>query len=375
MPSNSGSPILVHLFMRGGMDAISAVVPVGDPAYRTARPTSAIPDDELIGIDTTFGFHPAMSGLAELYSTGDLAIVHGVANPSEVRSHFDAQDDVDRGWPGHTSELTGWMARAATAMTPREIPAFAIGKMMPRSLWGLPSAVAVPSLFGFKIRDLSQQHSPLAAAFETMYSVQDPDIAAAQGMRTLALLNRFGTIDGTSDTPERYGGSDIGHDLWQVAQLLNSDLDVGLVAVDHNGWDLHAQMGFWDEGRMRAQIQNLSMALAAFWADLGDHRDRVVVVCQSEFGRRIVENNSQGTDHGDASLGFVLGTSVNGGNMFGRWPGLDLDPTAGIARTTDFRSVLSAVTDRHLNLNSSLNEIFPEFAQSDDSVAQLFANA
>ncbi|MBP7930087.1 MAG: DUF1501 domain-containing protein [Acidimicrobiia bacterium] len=375
MASNSDNPVLVHLFMRGGMDSISALVPAGDPNYRTARPTSSIPEDKLIQIDQTFGFHPAMAGLAELYSAGELAIVHGLANPSEVRSHFDAQDDVDRGWPGNTSELTGWMARTANAMTPREIPAFAIGKMMPRSLWGLPSAVAVPSLFGFRIRDLSQQNSPLAAAFSTMYTLDEPDVAAAQGQRTLALLQRFGTINGSADTPERYGGSDIGHDLWQVAQLLNSDLDVGLVAVDHNGWDLHAQMGFWNEGRMQTQINHLSTALTAFWADIEAKRDSVVVVCESEFGRRIVENNSQGTDHGDASVGLILGTSVNGGRSFGQWPGLDLDPTAGIARTTDFRSVLSSALVNHLGLGSAIETILPEFSQSEDPVAQLFATA
>ncbi|MBP8181651.1 MAG: DUF1501 domain-containing protein, partial [Acidimicrobiia bacterium] len=116
-------------------------------------------------------------------------------------------------------------------------------------------------------------------------------------------------------------------------------------------------------------------ALTAFWADIEAKRDSVVVVCESEFGRRIVENNSQGTDHGDASVGLILGTSVNGGRSFGQWPGLDLDPTAGIARTTDFRSVLSSALVNHLGLGSAIETILPEFSQSEDPVAQLFATA
>ena len=135
MASNSDNPVLVHLFMRGGMDSISALVPAGDPNYRTARPTSSIPEDKLIQIDQTFGFHPAMAGLAELYSAGELAIVHGLANPSEVRSHFDAQDCLENGTATPGGARDGWIGRCIEAMATSE--GVAIAQVMPLSMRGI----------------------------------------------------------------------------------------------------------------------------------------------------------------------------------------------------------------------------------------------
>ena len=299
---------LVTIFQRGAADGLNVVVPHGEEAYYRLRPTIAIPrptsrsgrkDDAALDLDGFFGLHPSLGPLKAWYDQGHLAVVDAVGSPDPTRSHFDAQDYMESGTPGRKATADGWMDRAST---------------------GAP--------------------------------------------------RKAGPLEGIAHRPYAPGGAAyprglFGQSLRQIAHAIKSGVGVEMAFADIGGWDHHvyelgARPGV---GALADRLREFGEGLSAFWQDMGDRMDDVVIVTLSEFGRTAKENGSRGTDHGHANCMFVLGGRVKGGKVYGKWPGLEeeqLHEGRGLARTTDFRDVLGELVSGHLG-HPSLEIVFPGY--------------
>ncbi len=377
--------ILVLVFQRGGMDGLNAVIPFTVSAYYDQRPTLAIPEptskDDLaaIDLDGTFGLHPALRPLKDLWDENELAIVHACGSPDPTHSHFDAMDYMERGTPGEKSLSSGWLARhLQTAAWENGSPfrAVGIGSMLPSSLRGPVPALALQSIAEFHLggRIRNQALADFQAALSSLYQMTPSagvtDFADMSELSSAAELTFDAT--GTLETaiqgeyqPENgvsYPESEFGQALLQVAQLIKADLGLEVAAVDIGGWDTHINQGS-TEGEFSNLLSDLAGGLSTFYHDLGERSKRVTIVTMSEFGRRVSENGNAGTDHGHGNVMFLLGGGVNGGKVYTRWPGLSSEVLYGpgdLAITTDFRDVLGEIVRRRL-LNDQLNEIFPAY--------------
>lgn len=367
--------VLVCVFLRGGADALNIVVPYGEDEYFTGRPRLAFRPPgsggpyAVIDLDGFFGFHPFLAPLKELYDDGALAVVHATGSPDRTHSHFDAQDFMERGTPGSKSVPTGWLGRHLASLdTGNGSPfrAVGLGSILQFSLRGPVRATALRSIADFHLHGLPGQEAETARFQARLASLYAGDgWLDLQGRQALETVSALAAADPGSYQPANgaeYPGGELGVALRQVAQLIKADLGVEVACVDLEGWDSHAGQGRVI-GEMAAAVTELALSLTAFSTDLGDRMRRVTVVTMSEFGRRVKENASAGTDHGHGGFMFLLGGQVNGGRVFGRWPGLAPEQLIGpgdLAITTDYRTILAEVIERRLG-NSKLNEVFPGF--------------
>ena len=363
--------ILVAIFQRGAADGLNIVVPHAEKAYYALRPTIAIPRPSTAGgasaidLDGFFGLHPALAPLKPLFDQRHLAIVDAVGSPDPTRSHFDAQDYMESGTPGLKSTASGWMNRALPKPEgkPSAVRAVALGALLPRAMRGASPAIAVQSLGGFQV-----QNSEAAAEFEKMYETAKDPMIQATGRETFEAMNLLQSIQRQAYTPAagaQYPNAPLGNSLKQIAQLIKADVGMEMAFADINGWDHHVnEVGQKSsEGQLANLLRQYGQALAAFWADMGDRMNDVVLVTMSEFGRTARENGNRGTDHGHANNMFVMGGAVRGGKVYGQWPGLEkeqLYEARDLGLTTDFRDVLGELVCRHMG-NPTLNGVFPGY--------------
>jgi uncharacterized protein (DUF1501 family) len=357
---------LVVAFQRGACDGLNTVIPYGEPDYRALRPTIAIPAprggsrDAALDLDGFFGLHPALEPLLPLWQEKSLAVVHAVGSPDSTRSHFDAQDYMESGTPGVKSTDDGWMNRCLQSGSGSPFRGVSLTPTLPRALAGRAPAVAMASLQQFGLRGGSETSA--ARTFEDMYSGAVRDVVHGTGQETFEAIGFLKKAD-----PARYrpaGGAQYrgryAEGLKQVAQLIKADVGVELAFTEIGGWDHHAAEG-GVQGQLAARLRELGGALAAFHTDLGDRMQDVVVVTLTEFGRTARENGNRGTDHGHASVSFVMGGAVRGGKVHGRWPGLSsgsLYEGRDLALTTDFRDLLAELLAGHLGA-ADLSRVFP----------------
>jgi len=359
--------ILVAIFQRGAADGLNIVVPHGEKRYYELRPTLGIPQpsasvpnqQSVIDLDGTFGFHPALAPLKPLWDGGHLAVIHAAGSPDPTRSHFDAQDYMESGTPGIKSIEGGWMNRALLPVQGPKSPvrALALGSTLPRSLRGTNDAVAIESLRSFQVRDANA-----AKIFESLYLATDDQVLNGTGKETFEAVSILKKVQSTPYTPANgasYPNGRFGDSLRQIAQLIKADVGVEVAFADYGGWDHHVQ----EMNALPNMLRDLGGSLAAFWNDLGDLCEDVVVVTMSEFGRTAKENGTRGTDHGHANVMFVMGGPVKGGKVYGKWPGLaehELYEKRDLAVTTDFRAVLGEVVSNHIG-NKDIIKVFPGF--------------
>ena len=366
---------LVVVFQRGACDGLNTVVPYGEAWYRQLRPTIAIPaprggdKDAALDLDGHFGLHPALAPLLPAFQDGSLAAVHAVGSPDTTRSHFDAQDFMESGTPGVKSTEDGWMNRhmqctPEAGATP--FRAVALTPTLPRSLAGRAPAVAMASIGQFDLRPAAG--ATVARGFEDMYAGAVRDVLHGTGQETfeaIAFLKktdpaRYAPAPGVVYPRGRYGDS-----LKQIAQLIKADVGVEMAFTEVGGWDHHAAEG-GVQGQLAVRLREFGQTLAAFQRDLGERMQDVVLVTLTEFGRTVRENGNRGTDHGHASVSFVLGGGVRGGRVHGRWPGLSPDRLyegRDLAITTDFRDLLGEVLARHMGAQD-LGKVFPGYEPS-----------
>jgi len=370
-----GRKKLVVLFQRGAADGLNIVVPHGESAYYSMRPSIAIPRPSngqlsAIDLDGFFGLHPSLTAFKPLWDQRHLAIVHAAGSPDTTRSHFDAQDYMESGTPGFKGTEDGWLNRAVASLkeqNTKESPfrAISLGPTLPRILLGREPAVAINNINEFGVGGRNPNIQPLANTFEAMYDQSVDAALHGTGTETFDAVKMLKTADPSRYTPApgaNYPRGHFGDSLRQLAQLLKADLGVQVAFADIGGWDHHVNEGN-TQGQLANLLRDFSQSIAAFWTDLGDMADDTVLVSMSEFGRTARENGNRGTDHGHANVMFVLGGPVKGGRVYGRWPGLgpeQLYEGRDLALTTDFRQVLGEAVYRHIG-NRDLQKVFPTF--------------
>lgn len=357
--------IVVNVFLRGGMDGLSAVVPYAEDAYHRARPSLRVRspkesgDAKALDLDGFFGLNPAMAALLPLFKDGKMSFVHAVGSGDQTRSHFEAMNAMERGMYQMRGGLqTGWIARHLAA-TPRlnqtPLRAVALSATMPDSLRGASHATALDSLTDFRLANPSMREM-----LTTLYG-NGKDVMTQAGRETLDVLDKLAKIDVKID-PNQYPASDLGRALQQVAVLIRSNVGLEVASLEMGGWDTHVAQGTFLPG----YLKDLATALAAFHADMATEMSRITVIVQTEFGRRVEENTGLGTDHGRASTMFLFGGGVVGGKVFAEWPGLEktqLDNIGDLKVTTDYRDVLAdALTKRVKGSNPST--VFPDWKAS-----------
>jgi uncharacterized protein (DUF1501 family) len=364
---------LIAIFQRGAVDGLNMVVPFGESSYYDRRPSIAIPKPEsgnaeaAINLDGFFGLHPSMSSFKSLWDSKRLAIVHASGSPDNTRSHFDAQDYMESATPGVKSTADGWLNRYLQSKKVNEQSSFravAMARTMPRVLQGRAPAVAMANMSEFAIR-AGRSSANIQGGFEAIYAAQSNDTLVDRGRETFEAVNYLKKANPAQYKPEngaQYPRNPFGNSLLQIAQLIKADVGLEIAFTDIGGWDTHVNQGN-SRGQLSNLLQQFSSGIAALYQDLGQRMDDVVVLTMSEFGRTVRENGNRGTDHGHANAMFVMGNSVRGGKVYGRWPGLKDDQLyegRDLALTTDFRDVFGEVAARHLGSTDS-RSIFPGY--------------
>lgn len=356
-----GPRALVMVQLSGGNDGLNAVIPFGDGLYYQARPTLAIAEKDLLPLNGSIGLHPSLAKLKALYDEGQVAIVQGVGYPNPNRSHFRSMDI----W--HTASFDerapyGWLGRyidLALAGEPHPLKAVNVGITTPRAL--LTSGAPVPSIQSIGSFQLATDKRPerrhaALEAFRAMYQadLQSPGVwGGAPTGGGFALVRRAGLS--TYETAEalqavaqgykaavEYPKTGFAQNLSMVAQILAGGAPTRVFYTNLGGFDDHA-----NEKAQHARLLTVfGDAIEAFMRDLEAHglADRVTVVAFSEFGRRVKENASGGTDHGAAGPVFVLGKNVRGG-LHGDHPSLARLVQGDLRYNIDFRSVYATVLD------------------------------
>jgi uncharacterized protein (DUF1501 family) len=365
------SGALVTIFLRGGADALSVVVPHADPEYYRNRPTLALhadrggDADRVRDLNGAFGLHPALAPLEPLYRAGQMAIVHAVGSGDQTRSHFEAMATMERGLYRDAGPATGWIARhLETAPWENASPlrAVALGYQTPDALRGA-QAITMRTVGDFQLSaGAVATTAGLTGALAGLYTGSG-ELEQA-GRETLSVLHRLSSLDPASYRPtaNAYPKDDLGDGLRQVACLLKSGVGLECACLDQPGYDTHVAQGA-SQGALAGLLKTLASGISAFARDLGPERWRnTTVVVLSEFGRRLAENGGAGTDHGRGGVMFVLsGAGIAGGKIHGRWPGLapaHLDGPGDLAVTTDYRDVLSEVLRDRVG-NPHWDRVFP----------------
>ncbi|MGH9720358.1 MAG: DUF1501 domain-containing protein [Bryobacteraceae bacterium] len=364
--------ILVAIFQRGAADGLNVVIPHAEKRYYEMRPSISVPKNQVVDLDGFFGLHPNLSPLKPVYDAGKLAFVHASGSPDITRSHFDAQDYMESGTPGNKGTRDGWLNRALPFSSGKLSPvrALSLGPALPRALRGSNPAVAVNRLSDFRV-----QSRDASDPFNSMYT-QSKDRALSQpGKDTFEAIAMIDAIQKQTYTPANgasYSRGRLGDALQQVARLIKANVGLEVAFADIGGWDTHVnQSGAQpSQGPLANLLTEFGGAMAAFWQDLGDRAEDVVLVTMSEFGRTAKENGNRGTDHGHANCMFVMGGPVRGGKVYGKWPGLEQEQLyegRDLALTTDFRDVLGELVARHLG-TPNLGTVFPGY----EAAAQKF---
>jgi uncharacterized protein (DUF1501 family) len=363
--------LLIAVFQRGAVDGLNAVIPFGEKAYYRARPSIAVAPpgagaDAAIDLDGFFAFHPRLAPLKALYDARHLAIVHACGSPDSTRSHFDAQDYLETATPGVKSTRDGWLNRCLQAHLPADAQqtafrAVALASQLPRALQGPAPALAFNRIAQFGIRG----SAVLGPSFETQYKAAADMVLHGAGRDAFEAIRTLRAANPELYTPNRaasYPQSAFGEALKQIAQLAKADVGLEVAFAESNGWDHHVNEG-GATGQLAARLDDFARGLAALVTDLGDRLDDTIIFTMSEFGRAVEENGNRGTDHGHGNAMMVVGGTVQGGRIYGHWPGLARDQRfegRDLAITTDFRDVFGEIVVRHLGI-ADPRAIFPGY--------------
>jgi uncharacterized protein (DUF1501 family) len=371
----SARDILVYVFLRGGCDALNFIPPAsGDDrkTYEEERPNINISSSTLLKLDPHFGLHPSASEIHNLYENKKLAIVHAAGIPVNNRSHFDAQNIVELGLAEKKIMPTGWLTRHLEFGGDGgsgSLPAISCGGLPPTSLLGNAQAIVMNEPAKLNLGGQKPMVEGIETALRSMYGLNEGNWVSAAGTRALKSLALIEGKDPHDYNPRggiEYPKGELGNRLKILAQLLTMNLGLRVATVDMGGWDTHKNQGVNTEGTFAKQVEQLSKGLDAFYKDTTGGKlavPAVTIIVMSEFGRRLRENANRGTDHGHGGFMMVLGDHVNGGKVYGRWPGIKTDQLyerADLAVTTDYRTVISEVLIKRTG-NKNISNVFPNF--------------
>lgn len=334
---------LVFIVLRGAMDGIATLMPIGDPAYARLRgnfgppPAAGAP----LKLTTDFALHPGLAQTAALYARGEAAFVHAIASPYRERSHFDAQNVLETGGTAAYALKDGWLNRLLPLLPRAKEPAVALSATLPMALRGpAPATSFAPS-------QLPQADDDLLARAGALYA-GDPQLHALWS-QALGARNAAGT-DARTDSNARANPAALG----KLAATFLAKPDGARVAViELGGWDTHANQ----PGRLTQQLRQLDAVIAALHTGLGPDWRQTIVVAATEFGRTAAPNGTGGTDHGTGGAAILAGGALQGGRIIADWPGLapsqlhegrDLKPTA------DLRALFAGLAADHFGLDPAL---------------------
>jgi uncharacterized protein (DUF1501 family) len=328
----------VFIILRGAMDGLSAVMPVGDPAYAALRGNFGPPPNAgtALPLGSAFALHPALAELGALYGKNEALFVHAIASSYRERSHFDAQNVLETGGTAAYSVKDGWLNRLLPLLPRAREPAIALSPAMPMALRGAaPATSYAPS-------QLPQANDDLLARVGAMYA----DDAQLHALWNEAIDAR--TMAGSDATGKSNPAA-----LGRLAATFLAKPDGARVAViEIGGWDTHSGQA----GRLNTQLKQLDLTIAALRDGLGPVWSDTVVVAATEFGRTAAPNGTGGTDHGTGGVALVAGGAVKGGRVVADWPGLapgqlydgrDLRPTA------DLRALFAGLAAEHFHLDAA----------------------
>jgi uncharacterized protein (DUF1501 family) len=347
------------VILRGGMDGLSAVPPVGDPDYAGLRGRLAIPrsgDGAALPLDATFGLHKNLPKMHALYRAGELLAIHAAATPYRERSHFDAQNVLETGAAAPFARSDGWLNKALGAL-PRARPemGMALSAQAPLILRGsAPVATWSPSA-------LPDVETDTMARLLSLYEARDP--ALAHALESAMAANTVAMEAGATDMNAR-GQRNLAPLAQIAARFLKDDNGPIAAVMEVGGWDTHANQGL-EQGPLARGLSGLDEGLDAFKIEMGPAWRDTVVVIITEFGRTAAPNGAGGTDHGTAAAAFLAGGAAQGGRVLADWPGLSraaLFESRDLRPTLDIRSVLKGVLGDHLRVpTASLErEAFPD---------------
>lgn len=377
---------LIVILLRGAADGLNVVAPCGDPRYYDLRPNLALKapnsgGQSALALDHYWGLHPALSSLMPYWHKGQMAFVHNCGQINAGRSHFEAQDDMER---GARSAENGWMNRLLSVLPADQalVQAVNVGTTMPRILQG-PQKVA--SLGDKNPTKTALSDRPrVRSVFDDLYAAderlggeyQDGQRSRSDISKTLShpMNEEMRIADGGAPSPTGFAKT-----AAAIASLIRGKnrpgqpAQVKAVFAALGGWDTHVNQGA-DKGQLAGKLSPLGDGLALLMQQLGPNLSRTSIVVMSEFGRTVKENGNRGTDHGHGNVLWVLGGGVQGGKVYGDWMGLksnQLFEGRDLPVTTDYQDVMAALFASRFHLSSGqIHQVFPDFKASKNEVVQ-----
>lgn len=343
--AKSEESVLVVVQLSGGNDGLNTVVPFTDPVYYQQRPKLAIPRADVLSIDDSLGFHPVMQGFADLLEDDKLAIVQGVGYPNPNRSHFESMDIWHTCRRKSDVREEGWLGNVLSSQTPADstdIPGLHLGaEKQPLALASRSLRIAsVKSLDQFKLPTESKTLSKVVAKGSEDEGNGLLGFVQSSTQAAIRTSEQLEEIRSKSRTTVAYPNAALARKLQTAAQLIDSPLATRVYYVSIDGFDTHAQQ----PDAHASLIRQVSASVKAFVDDVTErgHGERVMVMCFSEFGRRVKENASDGTDHGAAAPMFFAGSRVKAG-LHGKHPSLTDLQQGDLKHQFDFRQLYASV--------------------------------
>ncbi|MEL6238107.1 MAG: DUF1501 domain-containing protein [Pseudomonadota bacterium] len=342
----TGPKNMLFVLLRGAMDGMAMLAPLGDPDYAALRP-AALPDYEGASrLDSTFALHPAFAEIGASYAAGEALFVHATATSYRERSHFDGQDLLESGAAQPNTMRNGWLNRLVALLSDGDTPrALAIAPTMPLALRGsAPVSSYAPSSLPEASADFLDRVARLYSADEQLGSLyaqalETRAMAADDGLRNLRDAKKAGELAGS---------------------LMRGEDGARIAMIEMGGWDTHANQ----RGAFARPARNLDALLGAYATSMGSDWSNTLVLVATEFGRTARYNGTNGTDHGTASAALVMGGAVRGKRVLGDWPGLaerNLYQARDLMPTTALESVLAGAAAEHFGLDpaNAMASLFP----------------
>jgi uncharacterized protein (DUF1501 family) len=401
-------PTLVTIFLRGGADMLNTFVPFGDPLYHNFRPKIALRADAKgkgaekgcvpILKSDYWGINVGMGSLIPLIDKGQCVPIFNVGSTDGTRSHFSAQDYMERGVPGNTLVSTGWLNRyleATRKSTDAPLRGISAQTLLPRALRGNYPVLAGSNhttemdLFAelYNAQNMVNSTAREGVTMEKGSSLegfkpamarttvptplnadQARDIITASGS---AAVERIRALDAASQMQNdaNYPNGGLSGQLSAIARVIKANVGLEVAQADLGGWDMHSDEGGAQGGRMASAVLHLSECINAFVDDLGPQRmKKVMVLVMTEFGRTVHENGASGTDHGRGSYMLAVGGMLNGGKYYGKWNGMgDTEGGRFLPVHTDFRAVFAESLIKLFHVDPFQMNIFPGYKPAPDA--------
>jgi len=372
--NGANDEILVVIFLRGGYDGLNFLAPVDDKNYISARGEDLRITEENKNkglsidqnfLDADFRLHKNAKAIKELYDDKKLAFVHASGLTNGTRSHFVAQQLIEKGTLKEKNLREGWLTRYLQGSQSEELSAYAVGNNQPESLLAAKQVLSLNRIEDLKIgwndelKNL-MRNNYLGASFIQEQGTSAMDIQKSLDEKSSTQnLHKVENIKKRMNEKKNKKGGKFYSNLNTLEAIIKMEVGLKVGTINFGGWDTHDGQ----QGRYEPKIQELCSGLAQFYNSLHQYHSKLNIVVMSEFGRRVKANKNGGTDHGYGNVMWTLGGNINGGNIYGKWPGLandQLNKKVDLEITTDYRTVLAELMQKRMKQND-VASIFPKF--------------